>query len=151
MALQHTVFLADDVEDGGHRFVVGDALRVAAFHDTFHYIGHNDLFLFHHFIVADDVELHVRCYYRKSADFFVAEETVGHLDDAFLAQLLAWQVIADGDVQVRILQAQQAYNGEELVGRYMVNNGERLRKCFYFNLSRYPILKQCNQLNLSYG
>ena len=123
VAFQHAVFLVDDVEDGGHWLVVGDALRVTALHDSLHHIRHDDLFLFHHFVIADDVQLHIGSHYREAADFFVAEETVGYLDDAFLAQFLAWQVIADSDVQVRILQTQQAYNGEELVGRYMVNNG----------------------------
>ena len=116
MTLQDTVFLANHVEDGSHRFVVGDTLRVTAFHDTLHHVRHDDLFLFHHFVVADDVQLHVGSHYRQSADFLIAEESVGHLDETLLAQLLAGKVVADGDVQVRILQAQQAYNGEKLVG-----------------------------------
>ena len=85
MALQRTVFLRNDMEDGSHRFVVGDALRVVAFYDALHYIRHDDLLLFHHFVVMDDVKLYVRSHYRKAADFFVGEESVGYLDEAFLA------------------------------------------------------------------
>jgi hypothetical protein len=100
------------MEDGSHRFVVGNALRVTTFHDTFDYIRHNDLLLFYHFIIVDDVQLYIGSHYAQSADFLIGKESVGYLDDTLLSQFLARQVIAYSDVQVRILQAQQAYDSK---------------------------------------
>ena len=76
------------MENSCHRFVVGNTFWITAFYDTFHYIRHNNLLLFHDFIVADDVQLNIRSNYGKAADFFVAEKAVGNLDYAFLAQFL---------------------------------------------------------------
>jgi hypothetical protein len=74
-----------------------------------------------------DVQLHIRSHYAESADFFIGKETVGYLDKAFLTQFLAGQIVADRDVQVRILQAQQTYDSKQFVGWYMVNDSTVLQ------------------------
>ena len=60
VAFQQSFFFVSHVEPGLHRFVVGDTFRIVALHDTFQFIGHDNLLLFHHLVIADDVQLHVR-------------------------------------------------------------------------------------------
>ena len=43
------------------------------------------LALLHHFVVTDDIELHVGCHYGNTVDFFIGKEAVGYFDDALLA------------------------------------------------------------------
>ena len=97
MTLQGAGLLVYHVEEGAHRLIVGDALGVAAAHDTMQLIGNDDLFLLHHVEVTYDVEYYVRSYYRESAYLLVREELVGHLDGTLLANLLASDVISDGN------------------------------------------------------
>ena len=51
--------------------------------DAVQFVRHSDFFLFNDFIVADNVQFYVRCYYRYAVDFFVAEKLVGDFDNAF--------------------------------------------------------------------
>lgn len=95
---------------GGHGLVVGDALGVGTLHDAAQLVGQHQFALLHHLVVADDVQLHVGRHDGDAVDFVVAEELVGDLDDALLAQLLAVEVEADGDVVVHVLQAQQRHH-----------------------------------------
>ena len=46
-----------------HRFIVRDAFRIGAFYDAVQFVLHSDFFLFNDFIVADNVQFYVRCYY----------------------------------------------------------------------------------------
>ena len=56
MAFANAAFLVDDVEDGGYRFVVGDADGIVAAYDASQLVGCFDGFLFYYFVVAYDVE-----------------------------------------------------------------------------------------------
>ena len=85
VAFQNALFFIDDMEHGVHGFVVGDALRIVAFHDTLDLVGRLYRFLLHHFVIADDAEDDIRCNDGKTRDLIVGKELVRHLDDAFLA------------------------------------------------------------------
>ena len=54
---------------------------------------------------------------------FIGEILVGNLDDAFLANLLGWQVVADGNRSVHLLQLEEVYYLIGLFGWYMVDYG----------------------------
>ena len=47
------------MEVGLHRFVVGDAFGIVAFHDAAYLVRGADGFLLHHLEIVDDVEHHV--------------------------------------------------------------------------------------------
>ena len=128
VALDDAAFLVDDVEAGGHGLVVGDALGVGTLHDAVQLVGQAHLTLLHHLVVADDVQLHVGRHDGDAVDLVVAEELVGNLDDALLAQLLAVEVEADGDVVVHVLQAQQRHHGKQFFGGDMVDDGAVLQR-----------------------
>ena len=118
------------MEACGHGFVVGDALRVGALDDADEFVGQGEFAFLYHFVVADDVQLDVGGYDGDAVYLVVGEEFVGYLDDAFLAQFLALEVEADGDVVAHVLQAEEGYYGEELFGGYVVDDGAVLQ-CGY--------------------
>ena len=60
MALHDAIILVYHMKDSGHRFVVGDTFRIGTFHDAPKFIRHFHLFLFHYFVIADDIQLDVR-------------------------------------------------------------------------------------------
>ena len=66
VALQHSVFLVNDVEQRVHRLVVGYTLWVVALDDALQEVGSDDGFLLNHFIVAYDVENNVWGKYRQA-------------------------------------------------------------------------------------
>ena len=112
--------LVNGMEEGLHRLVVGDALRVVALHDALQRIRSLDGLLFYDFVVLDDTQSDVRSNDREAVDFLVGEILVGNLDDALLANLLAWQVIADGDRSVHLLQLEQIHYLIGLFGWYIL-------------------------------
>ena len=80
--------LVNGMEEGLHRLVVGDALRVVAFHDALQRIRSLDGLLLYDFVVLDDTQSDVRSNDREAVDFLVGEILVGTLDDALLADLV---------------------------------------------------------------
>ena len=62
VALADAAVFINDVEDGLHGFVVGNANGVVALHDAVQLIGCIYGFLFHNLIVANDVEHDLGCY-----------------------------------------------------------------------------------------
>ena len=88
VAFQDSFLLVDDVEDGLHGLVVGDALGVVALHDAAQFVGSLDGFLFHHLVVADDVEHDFGCHNAEPRDFFLGKELVCNLDDALASDFL---------------------------------------------------------------
>jgi aspartate carbamoyltransferase regulatory subunit len=88
------------MEEGLHRLVVGDALRVVALYDALQRIRSLDGLLLYDFVVFDDTQSDVRRNDRESVDFLIGKILVGNLDDALLANLLAWQVVAEKTYQV---------------------------------------------------
>lgn len=92
VALHYSLFFVN-VEYGVHRFVVGDTYRVGAFHYVGQCLGQYYVALLNYFEVAYDGEFHVGAYYCQSAEFVVCEELARYLDDAFLAALVAFEVV----------------------------------------------------------
>ena len=115
--------LVNGVEDGLHRLVVGDALRVVAFNDTLQCIRSLYGLLLYDFVVLDDTQSDVRSHYGESVDFLIGEILVGNLDDALLANLLGWQVVADGNRSLHLLQLEEVHYLIGLFGWYMVDYG----------------------------
>ena len=117
---EHLVY---GVEEGLHRLVVGDALRVVALYDALQCIRSLDGLLLYDFVVFDDTQSDVRSNDRESVDFLIGKILVGNLDDALLANLLAWQVVADSNRSLHLLQLEQIYYLIGLFGWYMVDYG----------------------------
>ena len=115
--------LVNGMEEGLHRLVVGDALRVVALHDALQRIRSLYGLLLYDFVVLDDTQSDVRSNDRESVDFLIGEILVGNLDDALLANLLGWQVVADGNRSVHLLQLEEVYYLVGLFGWYMVDYG----------------------------
>ena len=93
-AAEGAVRFVHHMEDGLHRFVVGDANRVVALHDAAQFIGSLHRLLLHHFVVVDDVEDDVGGNHREAGNLSIAEETVADLDDAFAAYFRGGIVVA---------------------------------------------------------
>ena len=123
MATYDTEHLVYGMEDGLHRLVVGDALRVVALYDALQCVRSLDSLLLYDFVVFDDTQSDVRRNDRESVDFFIGKILVGNLDDALLANLLAWQVVADSNRSLHLLQLEQIYYLIGLFGWYMVDYG----------------------------
>ena len=115
--------LVNGVEEGLHRLVVGDALRVVALYDALQRIWSLDGLLLYDFVVFDDTQSDVRRNDRESVDFLIGKILVGNLDDALLANLLAWQIVADSNRSLHLLQLEQIYYLIGLFGWYMVDYG----------------------------
>ena len=123
MATYDTEHLVYGMEEGLHRLVVGDALRVVALYDALQRIRSLDGLLLYDFVVFDDTQSDVRSNDRESVDFLIGKILVGNLDDALLANLLGWQVVADGNRSVHLLQLEEVYYLIGLFGWYMVDYG----------------------------
>ena len=123
VAAHDALHLVYGVEEGLHRLVVGDALRVVALYDALQRIRSLDGLLLYDFVVFDDTQSDVRSNDRESVDFLIGKILVGNLDDALLANLLAWQVVADSNRSIHLLQLEQIYYLIGLFGWYMVDYG----------------------------
>ena len=123
VAAHDALHLVYGVEEGLHRLVVGDALRVVALYDALQRIRSLDGLLLYDFVVFDDTQSDVRRNDRESVDFLIGKILVGNLDDALLANLLTWQAVADGNRILHLLQLEQIYYLIGLFGWYMVDYG----------------------------
>ena len=117
---QHLIY---GVEEGLHRLVVGDALRVVALYDALECIWSLYSLLLYDLIVLDDTQSDVRSHHREAVDFLIGKVLVGNLDDALLADLLGRQVVADGNRSVHLLQLEQVDYLIGFLGWYMVDYG----------------------------
>ena len=123
MAAYDTESLIYGVEEGLHRLVVGDTLRVVALDDAPERIWSLYGLLLHDLIVLDDTQSDVRSHHREAVDFLIGKVLVGNLDDALLADLLGRQVVADGNRSVHLLQLEQVDYLVGFLGWYMVDYG----------------------------
>ena len=115
--------LVNGVEEGLHRLIVGDALRVVALYDALECIWSLYSLLLYDLIVLDDTQSDVRSHHREAVDFLIGKVLVGNLDDALLADLLGRQVVADGNRSVHLLQLEQVDYLIGFLGWYMVDYG----------------------------
>ena len=111
------------VEDGSHRLIVGDTLRVVALYDALQCVRSLYGLLLYDFLVLDDTQSDVRSHHGEPVDFFVGEILVGHLDDALLANLLGRKVVADSNRSIHLLQLEQIHYLIGFLGWYMVDYG----------------------------
>ena len=126
MAAYDTESLIYGVEEGLHRLVVGDALRVVALYDAPERIWSLYGLLLHDFVVLDDTQSDVRSHHREAVDFLIGKVLVGNLDDALLADFLGRQVVADSDRSVHLFQLEQIHYLIGFLGGYLVDSGKRL-------------------------
>ena len=70
-------------------------------------IGRDHHFLFHHFVVLNDIQDHIGCDDRQTADFLVGEIFVGDLDDAFSSEPFRRQIVTDERRHVDVGEMQQ--------------------------------------------
>ena len=61
---------------GRDRLMIGDALRIAAFHYPYDLFREMHIFLLYDFVVADDVEGHIGSNDRQAIDHFIGKELV---------------------------------------------------------------------------
>ena len=87
--------------------MVCNAFRIVAFDDSFQFVRQYDLFLFDNLVVADDIQPDVRGNDSQPADLLFREEAVGNLYDTFFTELLALEIVTDGNVVRFVLQIQQ--------------------------------------------
>ena len=130
MAFDSSCLLVDDVEARRHRFVVRDTFRIIALHETDQYVRKRNALLFYHFVIADNVQNHVRCDQGNAADFIFVEEFIGNLNHPFHAELVAWQVVGNRNrIMLHLVQFQQRSHFEELRRRDMIDDCSVLNSC----------------------
>ena len=123
VAAHDALHLVYGVEEGLHRLVVGDALRVVALYDALQCVWSLDRLLLYDLVVLDDTQTDVRGYNGEAVDFLIGEILVGNLDDALLANLLGRKVVADGNRSIHLLQLEQIHYLIGFLGWYMVDYG----------------------------
>ena len=95
-----------DMEACLHRLVVGDALRIAAFHQTDQSLRKRHGIFFHYFIVADNVDNGRRGDKCDAVEDALGEDYIGNFDYAFLSEFLRVEIVADRYRRVEILDTQ---------------------------------------------
>ena len=123
MATENTECLVNNIEDGCHRLIVGDAFRVVALHDAVQFIGGDDCLFLNHLVVMDDTQYDVGSHHRQTGNLIVGEIAVTHLDDAFLPYFVGRVVETDGHGGGQMGKAKEVDNLEGLVRGDMVDNG----------------------------
>ena len=83
-------------EPRAYRLVVGYAFRVHTFGYALDNGRHLQLLLLHHLEIADNVDCGLRRYQGKLVEVFIFKEPVRYLDNAFPAELLAFEVYPYG-------------------------------------------------------
>lgn len=126
MALDSHIVAVNHMEFGAHRFIVGDTLRVTAFDNTYNGVGENDGKFLDHFIITDDVDHSRRSYQGDTVEGFLGKKDIGHLNNPFLTQLLAIEIVTDSHSSIKVFDAKYLDSLEEGAGRDMVNNSTAL-------------------------
>ena len=115
--------MADDVEFGVHRLVVGDAFGVVAPDNACDGLGQFYLTLVGDLEVLDGVDDGCRSYQGDAVEHTLGKYCVGYLDDAFFADFAALEVVADGDTAVEVGDAEKLDGLEERGRGYAVDDG----------------------------
>jgi len=144
-AFEERLALVDGPEFGEHRLVVGDALRVAAFGRADDLVRQLQLHLLAHLVVLDDVDLRGWGGDGDLVHLRLGEVFVGHFDDGFLPEALALQVVAEGDLVRKVLQAEDGDDLEQFLRWYVVDDGPVLQggdlqlfcSFFFFHVAHY--------------
>lgn len=93
-----TLFLVCDMKEGGHRFVVRNAVRIVASDYATKFIGEANLLFLHDLIVPNDGQRDVGGNNAELVQFRIGEEAVSNLDDTLGSHLVALEVKANGDL-----------------------------------------------------
>lgn len=95
MASQFEVLFIDYVKLGGNLLKVGDALGVHTLDDVVDMVGNFSLYLVDDIVVVDVDDGGVRSNQSNLVGIFFGEVFVFDLDDAFAAEFLAVEVVAN--------------------------------------------------------
>ena len=90
------ILTVNHTEPCAHRLVIGDALGIAALHQTDDGVGQCDGKFLDHLIVADDIHDRRGCDEGDAVERSLGKEHIGNLDDALVSEFLAVEVVADG-------------------------------------------------------
>lgn len=123
MAADGNIVTVNNVEQGVHRFVVGDALVVGAFDDAYDVVGEFDRLFLLDLEVTDYVDVGRRSDQCDTVEDSLREEYIGHLDYALGAEAVGREIVANGDMGVETLDAEDTDSAEQLCRRNVVDNG----------------------------
>ena len=123
VATEFEVFLVDDVELGGDGLVVGDAAGVHALDEVVDMVGDFGLVFLNDLVVLDDDDAGHRGDEGYLAEFLFGEEFVFDLDDTLADVFLTCQVVADEDLVVVGLEAEDMGYLIYDIGGDMVDDG----------------------------
>ena len=123
MAAELEILLVDHVELRGHHFGVGDALGVGAFYEVLDGVGNLSAEFVDYLVVLDIDDGGEGSHEGYLADFLLGEVFVLDFYDALFAQFTAVEVVADKDFVFIFLQAQNADDLINALGRDVVDDG----------------------------
>ena len=107
-------------ESCAHRLVVGDALRISATHYPYDLVGQLYVVFFHDLKVTDYIDNGSGGYDGDAVECLLGEKHVGDLYYSLAAHQSRIKVIADRDMGVYALYAEELHNLEQCCARYMV-------------------------------
>ena len=111
--------------------MIGDALRVLAFCDSYNLVRHLEHLLLHDLEITDYVHCRLRGDESKLVELVVLEELVGDLDDALASVELARKVDTYGDLVLYTLEIEDVQGLVYVFGRDMVQYGAILQCAYY--------------------
>lgn len=123
MAADVARLVINSLEHRFHRFVVGDALGIAALHYAADGMRKLHLTLLHHLIVADNIHHGCGGDEGNAVEVGLGEKGVGHLDYPLFAQFAAFEIVTDGELMLHVGEAENLDALEQRVRRYMVYHG----------------------------
>jgi hypothetical protein len=123
MAADSTGFgvVVDDMEERGHRFVVGDTTGVVTLDEACQLIGKGESLLFNDFVITNDIEDDIGSDQGDAVDFIFPEKLTGDFDHALTSNLFGGEVITDGDGVVEVFKTEERGDLEKTGRGDMVN------------------------------
>lgn len=107
------MFPVDDIEFCLDGFIVGDALGIGTLHYAEYAVRKHYFSFFRNLIVTDYVYFSFRGDYSNAVERVFVKLHIADFDYAFLAELAALEIVADGNSRLKILYAQNSYRLEQ--------------------------------------
>ena len=111
--------------------MIGDAFRVAALCDAYHFLRKLKLLFLNYLEIADDVDGCMRRDEGELSKLFILEESVFNLDDSLAPLGLAVEVDSDGDLILDAFEVQKVESSIYVFCRNMVQYGSILQRANY--------------------
>jgi hypothetical protein len=123
VATELEVLLIDDVELGGDVLEIGDALGVGTLDEILDMVGDFGGEFLNNTVVLNGDDRDKGGYKGNFGDFVLGEVFVFDFDDAFAAEFLAAEVVADEDFVFIFFEAKDADDLVDRFGGYVVDDG----------------------------